>query len=418
MGFFDCLTNGFLCKKKEDELKVDNLNLETQLNNTKANLKTTENGLNNVQRQLRLINKQYIELLNKSGIETELEKELNNKLPKIERYYVRQETDGAYSIDVRNYFQLQDNKIPVVSGSNYDAKALTALKKVRAIMKYKNDKPTYGFSEYWAYPYQTLKRKIGDCEDGAILLANIMVKSGIPYYRVRLNAGSVWDGRSTAMFLRQVDTNIYGDKKCHLKKETDYGTMKKVKEIGLKKAKDSINQQNLRKAVFLATKEQENAELLFVNMVGKQLTVGQEFVKSVEQLIKKENLTFIIKTKTGLITLQKIYKYYVALAIVDTMEKREMLDSSEKEAYHGTKESNKTNGSAGHAYVTYCREIDNKFVVVDWCYWPNELKMKDRKTHKEERNYMNKDKNFYVWFSWNTKHIFGKQKSTEGFKNK
>ena len=194
-----------------------------------------------------------------------LEDELNNKIDKIQRSYVRQETDGQYNIDVRNYWNINDELIPTVRGANYDEKALNALKKVRSMVQYTSDKLEYGFDEYWAYAYQTIKRQKGDCEDGAILLANIMLRSGIPYYRIRINAGSVNGG--------------------------------------------------------------------------------------------------------------------------------------------------------GHAYVTYCRETDNQFVVLDWCYWPKTTPIKDRPTHKEERNYMNKEKNFYVWFSWNTKYIFGKEKSTEGFSN-
>jgi len=45
--------------------------------------------------------------------------------------------------------------------------------------------------EYWAYAYQTLYHKRGDCEDGAILLNNILIKSGIPYWKLRLSCGFV-----------------------------------------------------------------------------------------------------------------------------------------------------------------------------------------------------------------------------------
>jgi len=123
---------------------------------------------------------------------------------------------------------------------------------------YSGDDSVYGKNEYWAYAYQTLKRKRGDCEDGAIFMANIMVKSGIPWWRVRLNCGTVFGG--------------------------------------------------------------------------------------------------------------------------------------------------------GHAYVTYCRETDNEFVVLDWCYWPNSIPIKDRPTHLQERNYMDSEKNFYVWFSWDLKNIYAQEK--------
>ncbi|MHA1852294.1 MAG: transglutaminase domain-containing protein [Candidatus Heimdallarchaeaceae archaeon] len=123
------------------------------------------------------------------------EKYWNNKYPKINISYLRHETDGTYEVDVRDYFQIYDFKIPTVSGKTDDEKAYNALMWVINKIKYVPDKTTYGFPEYWAYPYQTLKRRQGDCEDGSILLANIMVKSGIPYWKVRLCAADVYNRR-------------------------------------------------------------------------------------------------------------------------------------------------------------------------------------------------------------------------------
>jgi len=48
-------------------------------------------------------------------------------------------------------------------------------------------KPEQG--EFWKFPFETLRDKEGDCEDLAILLANLLVASGIPSWRVRLCAG-------------------------------------------------------------------------------------------------------------------------------------------------------------------------------------------------------------------------------------
>jgi predicted transglutaminase-like cysteine proteinase len=126
------------------------------------------------------------------------EKELNEKYPQTIVRYKRRETDDYYEIDVRDYFQLYDADIPIVSGKSDDEKAVNALKHVINNITYTPDKTTYGYSEYWAYPYQTMKRKKGDCEDGAILLANIMVKSGIPYWKVRITCGDVDDGKGNA----------------------------------------------------------------------------------------------------------------------------------------------------------------------------------------------------------------------------
>lgn len=203
-----------------------------------------------------------IKILEEKIIPNPMEEFWNNRYPKISRNYRRQEVDGDYSTDVRNYFQPFDENIPTVTGATFDEKALNALKYVISNVKYTSDKTSYGFDEYWAYAYQTLKRKVGDCEDGAILIANIMLRSGVPYWRIRLNAGSVNGG--------------------------------------------------------------------------------------------------------------------------------------------------------GHAYVTYCRETDNQFVVLDWCYWKNTLPIKDRKLHSEEQNYDDEQQNYYIWFSWNLKYVFGKMQTMKG----
>jgi len=199
----------------------------------------------------------------------DVEKKLTNKYPRINQSYRRTEIDGEYLIDVRNFISAyNDPLIPKVSGKDYDEIALNACKWVQSNIKYKSDTSdeTYKTSEYWAYPYQTLHHRSGDCEDGAILMAVIMLKSGIPYYRVRLAAGSVFGG--------------------------------------------------------------------------------------------------------------------------------------------------------GHAYLCYARLKDDEFIVMDWCYWENQEHPSERPTHKEEQNYSDKDRNFYVWFSWDLKYCYGKMETLAESPNK
>ena len=219
--------------------------------------------IEDLQGQLDDMDEEIIELqkklLEQNEEESEWEEYWNNKYPKQDISYKREEKDGQYLVDVRTYFNLPDSHIPTVTGTTNDAKAAKALFWVIDNITYVADKTTYGFDEFWARAYQTLKRKKGDCEDGAILLANIMLKSGIPYWRIRLNAGDVKGG--------------------------------------------------------------------------------------------------------------------------------------------------------GHAYVTYCRETDNQFVVLDWCYWANRLPVKDRNLHSEERDY------YSIWFSWNSKYSFGASETYAGFKS-
>ena len=63
----------------------------------------------------------------------------------------------------------------------------------------------------------------------------------------------------------------------------------------------------------------------------------------------------------------------------------------------------------GHAYCVYCRETDNEWVVLDWCYWPNDLPVAQRKKHRDEPNYASPDGNYYVWFSWDLKNVYAKE---------
>jgi intein/homing endonuclease len=62
----------------------------------------------------------------------------------------------------------------------------------------------------------------------------------------------------------------------------------------------------------------------------------------------------------------------------------------------------------GNAYITYFREHDNQAVVLDWCYWSNTKPVKDRKLHKDERDY------YGIWFSSNKKHSFGEIQTMSG----
>jgi len=53
----------------------------------------------------------------------------------------------------------------------------------------------------------------------------------------------------------------------------------------------------------------------------------------------------------------------------------------------------------GHGYCCYCRETDNEWVVLDWCYLPDpSVPVKEKVLHKMNEPY--KD----VWFSFNHEH--------------
>ena len=203
--------------------------------------------------------KNHILKINKHS---ELENTLNNKYPKSDITYRRTESDGLYHLDLRLFINQNDYKLPVIEGESDDEKALNGLAWVIKNITYISDKTLYNLNEYWAMAYQTLKHKKGDCEDGAILLYNILLKSGIPYWKLRLSAGYVRVGN------------------------------------------------------------------------------------------KKE----------------------------------------------------------GHCWLSYYCEAQDKWVILDWCYWPNLKLIEERENYKDETKYLD------VWFSWNKKYCFTKGLNTQAKK--
>ena len=53
----------------------------------------------------------------------------------------------------------------------------------------------------------------------------------------------------------------------------------------------------------------------------------------------------------------------------------------------------------GHAYCTFIR-YDDVQVILDWCYWPNRLRIAERPRRQDEENYLE------VWFSWDKKYSY------------
>ncbi len=55
---------------------------------------------------------------------------------------------------------------------------------------------TTGWTECWLFPVETVSRRKGDCEDGAILIASLCRCLGIPADRIRVAAGTVRAGEN------------------------------------------------------------------------------------------------------------------------------------------------------------------------------------------------------------------------------
>ena len=55
-------------------------------------------------------------------------------------------------------------------------------------IRYRSDKKQFNMTERWTLPMETLQRRKGDCEDGAILLISLAVTAGVPSDRLRMYA--------------------------------------------------------------------------------------------------------------------------------------------------------------------------------------------------------------------------------------
>lgn len=161
----------------------------------------------------------------------------NNKRQKADITYNGREIPGkslTYRIDVRNFFNPYDSTIPTLpSGLTNDEVAVSALRWVHDNITYFSDNSSTGYNEYWQFPFETLCLKTGDCEDGAILIANIMLKAGVPYWRIRLNAGDVkGGGHAYVTYLRQEDDKWYVLDWCYWYDESlvNFGT-KEFKDL-------------------------------------------------------------------------------------------------------------------------------------------------------------------------------------------
>jgi predicted flap endonuclease-1-like 5' DNA nuclease len=58
-------------------------------------------------------------------------------------------------------------------------------------LKYKYDDLTAEVEEYWLFPFESIQSEVGDCEDGSILIAALLINAGIPSWRVKVTAAEV-----------------------------------------------------------------------------------------------------------------------------------------------------------------------------------------------------------------------------------
>lgn len=142
----------------------------------------------------------------------ELEKYWNEKRVKVNKQWKAR--DGV-NMDVRCFFQ-RDCTLPKFTGSADEIAKKVLSWGIRNIHYELDD------GEFWQYGYETYLSRVGDCEDGAILMANIMYNSGVPYWRIRLNIGKVKGGyHAWLTYLKEEDNEWYVMDWCYWPRESD-----------------------------------------------------------------------------------------------------------------------------------------------------------------------------------------------------
>jgi hypothetical protein len=78
--------------------------------------------------------------------------------------------------------------------STHDRKIMSILRWVKRNVKYKKDQDVWNIKEKWQTAEETLSKKTGDCEDGAVLILVLARLNNIPHTQVKLTAGNVVSG--------------------------------------------------------------------------------------------------------------------------------------------------------------------------------------------------------------------------------
>jgi hypothetical protein len=112
-------------------------------------------------------------------------------------------------------------------GGNSDETIWNIQKWVVRNIKYIGDNLSQGTIEYWQFPFETLAIRMGDCEDGSLLIAGLAINAGIPAFRVRMVAGNVQPnpgapqgGHAYVSYLRESDNQWVAVDWCYAEDST------------------------------------------------------------------------------------------------------------------------------------------------------------------------------------------------------
>ncbi|MFX1276491.1 MAG: DUF4332 domain-containing protein [Promethearchaeota archaeon] len=100
-------------------------------------------------------------------------------------------------VDVKTFIKNNDEilkhiiKEAKLKKDTFNATALACQNFVCEILAYKFDEETSDCVEFWQFPFESIQSSVGDCEDGAILIAGLCINAGIPSWRVKCVGGAV-----------------------------------------------------------------------------------------------------------------------------------------------------------------------------------------------------------------------------------
>jgi transglutaminase superfamily protein len=113
--------------------------------------------------------------------------------------------------DIREWLGYTDNKVVLdavnaVPGmpqskewGTFDRRAYLAWDFVTRHVRYTFDKDRQGYDDFWLFPDETLSLAVGDCEDSAILLGQMLLAAGISQYCVRVVLGHLFDAHGVLL---------------------------------------------------------------------------------------------------------------------------------------------------------------------------------------------------------------------------
>jgi len=178
-----------ICNADLTKCTTDNQALKTKVS-------TRDSVITNLQDQIEVKTQDIEALMSKIPKQDPLEQTLTNKYPKQFIPYLYgftfNQPNARLRLDVRDFLQHSiDDQLPTMGGVTDDERATRCRAYVQSFLTYQPDKTLYGVNEEWQFAPLTMQLKKGDCECGAILMANMMIKAGIPYYKVRIACGTV-----------------------------------------------------------------------------------------------------------------------------------------------------------------------------------------------------------------------------------